>query len=79
VIHQFDKERYCEDPLAYGDHKVSIKDLAKNYTETAPVVAKKDKLESVDHVTIDLYSNSSTKYSDTNESSSVVEYEMDIK
>jgi len=33
IQHHFDKETYCEAPLAYGDHTVQLKDLAESHSK----------------------------------------------
>ena len=79
VIHQFEKESYCEEPLSYGNHKESIKDLATNYSERAATKFElKERPESHENVTVDLYSNNSKRSIETDTSGSVVDYPVDI-
>lgn len=79
VIHQFEKESYCEEPLSYGNHKENIKDLATNFTERAATVCElKERPESHENVTVDLYSNKSKRSLETDTSESVVDYPVDI-
>lgn len=62
IQHHFDKETYCEAPLAYGDHTVQIKDLARSHAK-APVDAKYSEEEGApaflhnEEVRVDMYSS----------------------